>query len=123
MLVTERFAELMASPGEVPLDVACLLIAAHADRHVDIDVELARLDVLATGCTFGDEASVRAMLFGELWFRGNRDDYYDPDNSFLDKVLDRRLGLPISLSVLLMEVGRRAGIHYCLLYTSDAADE
>lgn len=112
MQVTDRFAELMASPGEVPLDEASLLIAAHADRHVDIDAELARLDALAARCDYGDEASVRAMLFGELWFRGNRDDYYDPDNSYLDKVVQRRLGLPISLSVLLMEVGRRAGVHY-----------
>jgi regulator of sirC expression with transglutaminase-like and TPR domain len=49
-------------------------------------------------------------LFGVLGFRGNFDDYYDPRNSFLNEVLDRRLGIPITLSVLFMGVGRRIGM-------------
>ena len=50
------------------------------------------------------------MLFVGEGFRGNESDYGDPRNSFLDDVLDRRLGIPISLSVVMLEVGRRAGL-------------
>jgi regulator of sirC expression with transglutaminase-like and TPR domain len=52
------------------------------------------------------------LLFAELGLRGNREDYSDPRNSFLDQVLDRRLGIPISLAVLMMEVGRRVGLRF-----------
>ena len=48
-------------------------------------------------------------LFDELGFTGNREDYYDPRNSYLNDVLDRRLGIPISLSLVYVEVGKRAG--------------
>ena len=50
------------------------------------------------------------ILFQEEGFKGNSDDYYDPDNSFLNRVVDRRAGIPISLSLVYMEVGRRAGL-------------
>lgn len=53
---------------------------------------------------------LRHRLFDERGFAGNLDDYYDPENSFLHRVLERRLGIPISLSVVVLEVGRRAGI-------------
>ncbi len=49
-------------------------------------------------------------LFQMLGFRGNQQDYYDPDNSYLHRVLDRRLGIPISLSVLYLLVGKRLGL-------------
>ena len=49
-------------------------------------------------------------MFDELRFRGNVQNYYDPDNSYLNQVLDRRLGLPITLSVVTMAVGARAGL-------------
>jgi regulator of sirC expression with transglutaminase-like and TPR domain len=49
-------------------------------------------------------------LFTDLGFAGNTVDYGDPDNSYLDAVLDRRLGIPITLSVLMIEVGRRLGV-------------
>jgi regulator of sirC expression with transglutaminase-like and TPR domain len=49
-------------------------------------------------------------LFEELGFAGNTDDYQDPRNSFLDQVVERRLGIPISLAVLYLAVGRRLGI-------------
>src|SRR5207249_4943558 len=63
------------------------------------------------------------FLFDGAGFRGNADDYYDPRNSCLNDVLDRRLGIPITLSVLVMEVGRRVGLeiqgiglpgHFCV---------
>jgi len=54
-------------------------------------------------------AALNRVLFQEEMFHGNAADYYDPRNSFLHDVLDRRLGIPITLSLLYMEVGRRAG--------------
>jgi regulator of sirC expression with transglutaminase-like and TPR domain len=50
-------------------------------------------------------------LFDDQRFVGNRDQYEDPRNSCLNEVLDRRMGIPITLSVVYMEVGRRAGLH------------
>jgi regulator of sirC expression with transglutaminase-like and TPR domain len=61
----------------------------------------------------GPLAAVRALnglLFDEEGFRGNLEDYYDPRNSFLNDVLDRRTGIPITLSTVYIEVGRRAGL-------------
>ena len=56
-------------------------------------------------------ARLNHFLFVEQRFRGNDDQYYDARNSYLNEVLDRRTGIPISLSVVYMEVGRRAGLH------------
>jgi regulator of sirC expression with transglutaminase-like and TPR domain len=53
---------------------------------------------------------INEVLFGDEGFRGNVSDYYDPKNSFFNDVLDRKLGIPITLSVLYMEVARRAGV-------------
>jgi regulator of sirC expression with transglutaminase-like and TPR domain len=106
---TERFAELLAGPADaVPLDEAALLVAAH-DHEVDVAAQRARLDVLADGCPSSVDA-VLDRLFGADGFRGAREDYHHPDNSFLDRVLDRREGLPILLSILTAEVGARAGV-------------
>jgi regulator of sirC expression with transglutaminase-like and TPR domain len=55
-------------------------------------------------------AGVVDLLFGQLGLKGNEKDYGDPRNSFLDQVLDRGVGIPISLAVLTMEVGRRVGV-------------
>src|SRR5919204_591812 len=55
-------------------------------------------------------AALNALLFGEEGFRGNTASYYDPRNSYLNEVLDRRLGIPITLSLVYVEVGRRAGL-------------
>ncbi len=54
--------------------------------------------------------SINHQLFEIEGFRGNQEDYYDPRNSFLNDVLDRKTGIPITLSVLYMEVGRRIGL-------------
>jgi regulator of sirC expression with transglutaminase-like and TPR domain len=105
----ERFARLVQSPeGDLPLDEAALLVATSV-RPVDVDEGLARLDELAAGCGRGDPDDVSAYLFGELGFEGDTADYQDPRNSFLDDVMTRRRGIPITLSVLMMEVGRRCG--------------
>src|SRR6185436_5943071 len=54
--------------------------------------------------------AILRLLYQELGFRGNVEDYYDPRNSFLNDVIDRRTGIPITLSMVYMEVARRAGL-------------
>ncbi len=111
MDVTARFAEVVGrSEREIPLDEAALLIAAHAHPGLDIDGRLADLDALANEAAAHDPAVLAHRLFVELGFAGNTVDYGDPRNSYLDDVLTRRLGIPITLSVLMMEVGRRSGV-------------
>jgi len=109
--VTECFAELAARPeAEVPLDEAALLIAAHARPDLDLAAELGRLDDLAAGVGEPTLDGLVRHLFRDLGFAGNVRDYYDPRNSYLDRVVDRRLGIPITLSVLAITVGRRLGV-------------
>lgn len=108
---TTRFRKLVEGPeGVVRLDEGAMLIAAHVYPDLDVDAEVARLDELAAGCPEPTLAGLVAHLFGELGFRGNVEDYGDPRNSYLNDVLERRVGLPITLSVVVMEVGRRLGI-------------
>jgi regulator of sirC expression with transglutaminase-like and TPR domain len=97
--------------ADLPLDEAALIIAAHANPALDVAAQLRRLDELAAEVAQPDAAAVCGVLFGRLGLRGDRDNYDDPRNSYLDQVLDRRLGIPISLSVLLIEVGRRCGLN------------
>jgi regulator of sirC expression with transglutaminase-like and TPR domain len=106
-----RFAALVARPDEeIPLDEAALLIAAHARPELDVAAELGRLDDLAAGCKEPTLDGLTHHLFDELGFRGDTEDYQDPNNSYLDQVVRRRLGIPITLSVLTMEVGRRLDV-------------
>jgi regulator of sirC expression with transglutaminase-like and TPR domain len=108
---TERFAQLVRRPpDDIPLDEAALLIAAHAHPDLDIGHPLAELDRLADGVRGETVDDVAAALFGEEGFAGNTVDYEDPRNSYLDDVLARRLGIPITLSVVMIEVGRRRGV-------------
>jgi regulator of sirC expression with transglutaminase-like and TPR domain len=113
-----RFQALLDQPV-IPLDEAALAIAAEEYPGLDIASYLARLDALGALVRQRDPAprraagtlqAVRNVLFRELGFRGNEQSYYDPRNSYLNEVLERRLGIPISLSVLFMEVARRAGL-------------
>ncbi len=107
MDAVERFTELVGLP-DPPLDRAALAIAAGADDELDPAPWLAELDRLAAGVTSLDGLVER--LFGEERFTGNGRDYYDPRNSLLPHVLRRRLGIPITLAVVTIEVGRRAGV-------------
>ncbi|MGY6518819.1 MAG: SirB1 family protein [Lysobacteraceae bacterium] len=104
---------------EVPLLGTALLIARDEYPSLDVAGCLARLDAVAEDLRgrlegAGDDADriarINRALFDELGFAGNHDDYYDPRNSYLNDVLDRRLGNPISLAVVQMEVARRLGI-------------
>lgn len=127
---TPRFTELVRGPeDELALDEAALLIAAHAHKGLDVDGELAKLDEIAAGIPEPTLDGWRRHLFVDLGFTGNVHRYYDPANSFLDDVVRRRKGLPITLSVLGIEVGRRVGLrlegvgmpgHFLLRHGPDA---
>lgn len=98
--------------AEPPLGLALALVAATGRSEVDPDAIPGRLDTVAAelGATGGDAAVLCAALFGAGGFAGDVSDYYDPRNSLLDQVLDRRLGIPITLAVVAIEVGERLGI-------------
>ena len=114
----EPFREIaQTADGLIDLGRAALAVAQIEHPSVDVDGEIARLDALATrsGATAARTPHAAldrlvAFLFTEEGFRGNADDYYDPRNSCLNDVLARRLGIPITLSVLMMEIGRRVGL-------------
>jgi regulator of sirC expression with transglutaminase-like and TPR domain len=107
------------SDEDIELDVAALLIAEWEYEGLDVSRYTALLDEFRVQRSWRERqepsfAEIRALnrvLFQELGFRGNDDDYYDPRNSFLHEVIERRVGIPITLSVLYMEVARRAGVH------------
>jgi regulator of sirC expression with transglutaminase-like and TPR domain len=107
----ERFVAAVSQSGaDLPLDVAALCIAAHAHPGLDIDEWQSRLDDLAARSGATDFDALAVHLFERECFAGNIDHYDDPENSFLDSVIERRLGIPITLSVLMIAVGRRLGI-------------
>ncbi len=114
----DPFADLLDRCGpDVPLDRAAALVAAQESAGVDPDALLAELDALAarlripSGAPLVERvARLNHLLFVECGFAGDADTYDDPHNSLLDQVLDRRKGLPILLSVLTMEIGRRVGL-------------
>lgn len=104
---------------DVSLAEGALWIAAGEYPGLSVGDYLARLhDMAATlrGRLRADVATAEKLLalnhylFDELGFGANSDDYYDPRNSFLNEVLDRRLGIPITLGVVYIEVGRRIGL-------------
>lgn len=109
-------AALSRRADAVGLAEAALALAAEFHPRLDAASYLARLDVLAEQAAGAlrpardDAERVEALiehLFGREGFRGNSDDYYDPRNSFLNDVLDRRTGIPITLALIYVEVGRR----------------
>jgi regulator of sirC expression with transglutaminase-like and TPR domain len=112
------FAELAAG-RDAALDLLALALAAEF-RDVDADGALARLDALGADLVGAAEQTsgtpeALALACGQVLgvahgFAGDREHYDDPDNSMLDLVLARRRGLPILLSVVYVEVARRAGI-------------
>jgi regulator of sirC expression with transglutaminase-like and TPR domain len=104
-----RFTQLVTT-ADPPLDECALLIAATRSRHVDVAEQLSLLDSLAAECPGTTLGALRRYLFRELGFRGNTDNYYDPANSCLNEVLARRTGIPITLGIVVAEVGRRIGI-------------
>lgn len=106
---TDDFAHAVAA-DPVDLETAVLCIGACGAPEADIDAARRHLDELAAAVP---EPSVEALvetLFGPDGFRGDRAEYYHPSNSFLHAVLERRRGIPITLSILAMCVGDRIGV-------------
>ena len=115
-----RFQQLVAGADEtINLAEAALTIASEEYRDLDISAYLARLDEMAATLKRRLRADIsqadtiialNRFLFEELGFSGNAADYYDPRNSFLNEVLDRKRGIPITLAVVYIEIGRRIGL-------------
>jgi len=118
--IHERLTEIVkGSEQELNLAEAALLIARDEYPALDVEAYLRQIDELATGvqqrlpAQAGLEDTLIALnqfLFVEQGFSGDMDNYDDPRNSFLNEVLDRKRGIPITLSILYMEVGRRLGL-------------
>jgi len=118
--IRQLFTETVSGPeNRLDLGRAALFIAGEAYPGLDILRYVAKLEAMAAavrpGVTTTDAPILKieclnAYLFEERGFRGNTQEYYDPRNSFLNDVIDRRLGIPITLSVIYMEVGRRVGM-------------
>jgi regulator of sirC expression with transglutaminase-like and TPR domain len=116
----ERWERLTAAQSEqVSLAEGALLIAADEYEELDVDCYLLRIDEMAgtlkrrLRSDIGATEALRALnryVFEELGYTGNTDDYYDPRNSFLNDVIERKLGIPITLAVLYIEIGRRIGL-------------
>lgn len=107
LLVASRLVELARSDR---LAEANLLLASFVRPELDAAIVLARLDELAGEVKGTNHLAVRRVISIAQGIGGNVDDYHNPDNHFLDTVIASRRGIPISLSVLWIEVGRRAGI-------------
>jgi regulator of sirC expression with transglutaminase-like and TPR domain len=118
--VRDRFRQLAQRPdAKIDLATGALLIAAEDEPGVDVAGGLDQLERLADAVrprlqgAVSDHDLVTRLndwLFQEQGFEGNRDDYYDPRNSFLHAVLERRRGIPITLCVVYIDVARRLGL-------------
>ncbi len=115
-----RFGQIVArDDAQLDLAEAALLIAAEEYPELDVGRYLRRIDELGgcarevvpeAGTLAARLTALNRYLFAQEGFRGNASEYYDPRNSFLNDVLDRKMGIPISLSAVYIEVGRRAGL-------------
>jgi regulator of sirC expression with transglutaminase-like and TPR domain len=114
------FTEIVSRKDEeINLAEAALTIAAEEYPRLDIPLYLDKLDRIGDMArerardaidSLDQISALNAVLFEELGFRGNRVNYYDPRNSFLNEVIDRRTGIPITLTVVYIEVARRIGL-------------
>jgi regulator of sirC expression with transglutaminase-like and TPR domain len=111
--------EQLARDNAAPLDIAEVALFLAKDEYPDIDVEAHLAEVAAMahearrfvrGDLSARVAGLCRYLFHEMGFHGNPRDYYDPRNSYLNMVLERRTGIPISLSAVMMAVGCRVGL-------------
>jgi regulator of sirC expression with transglutaminase-like and TPR domain len=109
------------SEAKFDLARAALLVAAESDPRVDVDRQLHTLDSWAAELkarlqpgwnNLQKLARLRNFVFEELGFRGDAKDYFSPSNSLLHEVMDRRIGVPLTLSIIFMEIGWRIGIPF-----------
>ncbi len=105
--------------NQINLALSCLFIAAERDPSIDIPLQMGRIcetaervrQRLPVRYSFFDALySINDVLFVDYGFKGNIGNYYDIRNSLLNEVLERKLGIPITLSIIYMEVGRRIGV-------------
>jgi regulator of sirC expression with transglutaminase-like and TPR domain len=108
--ISHRAARLAEFVLDDQLDRAAIEVARFAHPGLDGDMVLARLDALAAEVVGDTHLALRRVIGIRHGIGGNVDDYDNPDNSYLNRVLETRRGIPISLSILWMEVGRRAGL-------------
>jgi len=137
----ERFmAEVSQGDEEINLARAALMVAREEYPQISEERYLGQLDLLAEEARdrLDDENAplvvlqeVLNSLYNRHCFRGNREAYYDPRNSFLNDVLDRKLGIPLTLGVVVLEVGWRLGLpvegvnfpgHFLVRFRGDAID-
>ena len=111
----QRFRYLLAQPS-LDLAAAALCPAQEFYPELDPDVCYQRLDDIAAAIrpnisTYPLKTiqAINHYLYQELGFSGNQIDYYDPDNSYLNRVLEKRLGIPITLALVYLEVSHRLG--------------
>lgn len=113
---------LLSETPAAPFDLAelALLVARDEYSSLDVEAELGELSAMAhevrprlRGPLAARVMALSRYLFHEQGFEGDQRDYYDPRNSYLNEVLIRRVGLPISLSILAIGVGTRAGLSVC----------
>jgi regulator of sirC expression with transglutaminase-like and TPR domain len=109
----------LARDPAAPVDVAELALSLAREEYPQLDVEayLGELNGMALEARnfLGGDLRCRVAglcryLFHEMGYRGNKQDYYDPRNSYLNDVMDRRIGIPITLSLLMMALGQRVGL-------------
>ena len=114
--IRQRFAAIAALPDDaIKLDEAALLIAAEADEAISVHHYLGELDRLAD--SFGSDtryhdgiASLASFIHEDAGFSGNVTDYYDPANSYLNRVIDIRQGIPITLAMIHIAIATRLDI-------------
>ena len=116
----EPFAQVVGREDvHIDLAQACLMIAQDAYPALEVERYLGEIERMALRLrarmprgTAAEEriTALNEFLFEDLGYRGNADEYYDPRNSYLNEVIDRKTGIPITLSVLYMELGRRVGL-------------
>ncbi len=122
MTPLDYFATLVSPPDDgedIPLTEAAVAIAQVVEPRLDLAAVQCDIDRLAATlkarlpADAGQVHKLRLLnryFFHELGFAGNANDYYDPANSYLSKVLERRRGIPITLAVLMMEIGQQVGL-------------
>lgn len=121
--IYELWEQYVGTPGapaeDIELARTALVVAKTAYPNLAIEYQLSRVNLLANGvqAALRREAdplaalnTLSAYLFEEQGYHGNQADYYDPRNSYLSDVMTRRTGIPITLALLYIEVGRRAGL-------------
>lgn len=118
--IRQRFADIAArADDKIPVDEAALLIAAEADPEMPVEHYMQALDTFASDfqrdSRFGSHMGIQVnplinYIHNDLGFSGNVSDYYDPANSYLNRVIDGRRGIPISLALIHLSIGFRLEI-------------